>query len=62
VERLEEDLTDKVRVHGERTVHITVGTPIEVSAERENRGGEDPLLAEIERQLLDMLGLSAELP
>ena len=60
VERLEEDLTDKIRVHGERSVQITIGPPIEVSAERETRGGDDPLLAEIERQLNGMLGLSSD--
>ncbi len=60
VERFEEDLTDKVRVHGEITATITVGEAIGVSAAREARGGDDPLLTEIERQLRAMLGLAAE--
>ncbi len=59
VERLEEDLTDKVRVHGEIAATITVGEAIEVAAERAARGGDDPLLTEIERQLRAMLGLPA---
>jgi 1-acyl-sn-glycerol-3-phosphate acyltransferase len=58
VERFEEDLTDKVRVHGEITATITVGEPIEVTAAREGRGGDDPLLTEIERKLREMLGLA----
>ena len=56
---VEEDLTDKIRVHGEIMATITVGEPIEVAAERAARGGDDPLLTEIERQLRAMLGLPA---
>jgi 1-acyl-sn-glycerol-3-phosphate acyltransferase len=57
IERFEEDLTDRIRVHGQSTVTITVGTPIEVSPTRESRGSEDPLLREINRQLREMLGI-----
>lgn len=58
VERLEEDLTDKVRIHGQITATITVGEAIEVSPGREGRGAEDPLLVAITRQLRAMLGLA----
>jgi 1-acyl-sn-glycerol-3-phosphate acyltransferase len=58
VERFEEDLTDRVRVHGEIAATITVGEAVEVSAERAARGGDDPLLTEIEQQLRTMLGLT----
>jgi hypothetical protein len=59
VERFEEDLTDKTRVHGEIVATITVGEAVEVAPERAARGGDDPLLTEIERQLRAMLGLPA---
>jgi len=59
VERFEEDLTDRARKHGEITATITVGEAIEVAPERAARGGDDPLLTEIERQLRAMLGLPA---
>lgn len=55
VERFEEDLTDRVRVHGPMQVTITVGQAIEVSPAREGRGGDDPLLTQIESQLMAML-------
>jgi 1-acyl-sn-glycerol-3-phosphate acyltransferase len=56
VERFEEDLTDQCRAHSPLRVTVTVGEAITVSAARE-RGGEDPLLVEIERQLQHMLGI-----
>jgi 1-acyl-sn-glycerol-3-phosphate acyltransferase len=57
VERFEEDLTDKVRVHGPMHATITVGEAIEVSPTREERGGGDSLMHQIETQLKAMLGL-----
>jgi hypothetical protein len=57
VERFEEDLTDRIRVHGAMHVTITVGEAIEVSPAREGRGGDDPLLTQIETQLKKMLGI-----
>ena len=57
VERFEEDLTDHVRVHGPLHATITVGEAIEVPPSRENRGGDDPLMEQIEKQLREMLGL-----
>jgi 1-acyl-sn-glycerol-3-phosphate acyltransferase len=57
VERFEEDLTDRVRLHGPIHAQITVGEAIEVSPAREGRGGGDPLMLQIEKQLRTMLGL-----
>jgi hypothetical protein len=58
VERYEEDLTDKTRVHAPLHVAVTVGDAIVVSPNRE-RGGEDPVLVGIERQLKQMLGIGS---
>jgi 1-acyl-sn-glycerol-3-phosphate acyltransferase len=57
VERFEEDLTDKCRPHAPMRVTVTVGDAIVVDTARE-RGGEDPLMAEIDRQLKTLLGLN----
>lgn len=64
VERYEEDLTDKVTVHGRLKVVMEVGDPIEVSTERERGAAVDPLMAELERRLqgmLDALGKESKL-
>lgn len=58
VERFEEDLTDKVRVHGPRSATLTIGEAIEVPAGRESRGDGDPILGQIASQLQQMLGLT----
>jgi 1-acyl-sn-glycerol-3-phosphate acyltransferase len=58
VERFEEDLTDKIRLHGPIHATITVGTAIEVSPTREGRGSGDPLLEQIAEQLKSMLGIA----
>jgi hypothetical protein len=61
IERFEEDLTDKVRVHGPLSVTVTAGEAIEVNPQREGRGaGGDPLLEQIEHQWRQMLGLPRE--
>lgn len=54
VERFEEDLTDRTRVH--RPIHATirVGEALEVSPSRE-KGGADPLMEEIRSQLEALL-------
>lgn len=59
VERFEEDLTDRVRVHGNLHATVTVGEAIEASTTRESRGGNDPLMEQIQGQLRGMLGLGA---
>lgn len=55
IERFEEDLTDRVRVHGHLKVIIEVGPAISVSPERERHAAVDPLMAAIERELQTML-------
>jgi hypothetical protein len=52
VERFEEDLTDRARIHRPFHVVIQVGPALEAGAER---GGDDTLLAELEQRLRDML-------
>lgn len=59
IERFEEDLTDKVTVHGPVEAKITVGDAIEVSTSREARGESDPLMTAIDAQVRTMLGISA---
>ena len=54
VERFEEDLTDQCRIYAPMRVTATIGDAIVVSPARQ-RGGEDPVLLEIERQLQQML-------
>jgi 1-acyl-sn-glycerol-3-phosphate acyltransferase len=58
IERLEEDLTDKISRHGKIHVTITVGEAIEVTGER-TRGAADPLTDQIHDQLESLLGLKA---
>jgi hypothetical protein len=60
IERLEEDLTDRIRVHGEIHATVTVGEAIEVSADRP-RGQADPLMGQVQDQLVSMLGLQTQL-
>lgn len=60
VERFEEDLTGKVTVHGPVNAMVSVGDAIEVSPGREARGESDPLMAAIEIQLCNMLGIAPD--
>lgn len=63
VEKFEEDLFDKARVHHGRKVVMEVGEAIEVSQERDRAASIDPLMVAIERSLADMLSrLAAESP
>ena len=55
VERFEEDLSDKARVHGQLKAVIDIGEPIEVSTERDRKAKVDPLMVQIEKQLSTML-------
>jgi len=59
IERLEEDLTDKVRPHVPLTVSVSIGEAIVVNPATSGRGGNDPLLSAVERQLRAMLGLTS---
>ncbi|MCA9203743.1 MAG: 1-acyl-sn-glycerol-3-phosphate acyltransferase [Pirellulaceae bacterium] len=63
VERLEEDLTDRCRVHGRLKVIIDVGEAIEVSPLRNKSADEDPLMVQLGNTLQRMLDeLSLESP
>jgi hypothetical protein len=55
VERFEEDLSGKIRVHGPIEAFLTVGDAIEVNIGREGRGESDPLMTAIEGQWKTML-------
>lgn len=55
IERFEEDLTDKVRVHGHLKAIIEVGPPIEVSPRRDRQAKVDPLMVDIQTGLQTML-------
>lgn len=55
VERYEEDLTDRVRVHGSLKVIIEVGEAIRISPQRDRTAAVDPLMARIESELQSML-------
>jgi|TARA_B100000809_G_scaffold133513_1_gene131240 hypothetical protein len=60
VERFEEDITDKVRVHGPMHCIVQVDEPIEVSPNRPRCTDGDPLMQQIEERLTQMLASLAE--
>jgi 1-acyl-sn-glycerol-3-phosphate acyltransferase len=60
VERFEEDLTDRVRVHGPMKLIIEVGDAIEVSPQRSKGEKTDPVMQELETSLKSMLDRLAE--
>lgn len=61
VERFEEDLTDKARIHRPWHVVVQVGEAIEVSPQRDRKEQTDPIMQQIEQQLTTMLAeLAAE--
>ena len=63
IERFEEDLTDKARVHGSLHVVIEVGEAIEVSPERDRKAETDPIMARLVQDLQTMLArLALESP
>lgn len=55
VERFEEDLTDKARVHAPIRAVATIGEAITVSPERERGADGDPLMARLEERLWNLL-------
>ena len=55
VERFEEDLTDRARIHRPFHVVLQVAPGIEATAEHKRGGEQDPLLTELEDQLRQML-------
>ena len=60
VERFEEDLTDRTRIHRPLHAIIEVGEALPVSPMRERGGGPDPLMEKIHAQLEAMLERSGK--
>lgn len=60
IERYEEDLTDRARVHGKLKVVIQVGDAIQVSPDRDRTAPVDPLMAQIAQSLQRMLDQLAQ--
>lgn len=58
VERFEEDITDRARIHRPLSVRIEVGEPINVSAQRDRQSSNDELLDTIESRLRAMIAAS----
>ncbi len=58
VEKFEEDLTDHATIHSPMSATVQIGTAIKVSPKRERGGKEDPVMAEIDRQLHELLGIA----
>jgi 1-acyl-sn-glycerol-3-phosphate acyltransferase len=58
VERFEEDITDKARLHSPMRALVEVGEAIEVSPERARGSEGDPLMSSIREQLESMLAAS----
>lgn len=55
VERLEEDLLGEMRIHAPYRAVVTVGEPIPVGVQRVRDDGGDPIMAEVRRQLQQMI-------
>jgi hypothetical protein len=55
VERLEEDLTDRVRVHRPLHAIIQVGDPIAVGTDKAPKDAEDPIMVQLRCRLQSML-------
>jgi acyltransferase-like protein len=55
IEKFEEDITDKARLHGQLKVVLDVGEAIEVSPERQRGASVDPLMVEIRQSLQAMI-------
>src|SRR5436190_1717430 len=60
IEKFEEDITDKARLHGQLKVVLDVGEPIEVSPERQRGVSVDPLMVQIREALQAMIDHLAE--
>ena len=58
VERFEENLHDTCRVYRPMTATVTIGNAIAVNPVRERGVAEDPLMASLDRQLHDLLGIT----
>jgi len=55
IEKFEEDLTDKARIHGKLKVVLQIGEAIEVSPERDKKADIDPLMTQIQTSLQGMI-------
>jgi 1-acyl-sn-glycerol-3-phosphate acyltransferase len=55
IEKLEEDLTDKARLHGHLRVVLDVGEAIEVSPDRDRTAPVDPVMTKIQQSLEGMI-------
>jgi 1-acyl-sn-glycerol-3-phosphate acyltransferase len=63
VEKFEEDITDKARIHGQLKAVLCVGEALEVSPERDRAAAVDPLMTQIQQSLQGMIDqLAAESP
>jgi hypothetical protein len=60
IEKFEEDITDKARLHGDLKVVLDVGEAIEVSPERQRGVSVDPLMVQIQQSLQAMIDRLAE--
>jgi len=60
IEKFEEDITDKARLHGDLKVVLNVGEAIEVRAERDRSAAIDPLMTQIQQSLQAMIDKLAE--
>jgi len=55
IEKFEEDLTDRARLHGKLKVVLQIGDAIEVSPERDKKAEIDPLMIAIQSSLQTMI-------
>lgn len=63
LERFEEDMTGRARIHGSIKAILEVAPAIEVSPERDRSASVDPVMARLEASLSEMVGrLSLESP
>jgi hypothetical protein len=63
VEKFEEDITDKARLHGHLKVVLEVGEALPVSPERPRGAAQDPLMDQLRERLQAMLDhLASESP
>jgi 1-acyl-sn-glycerol-3-phosphate acyltransferase len=60
IEKFEEDVTDKARLHGQLKVILEVGEALEVSPERDRTAAVDPLLTQIRLSLQTMIDRLAQ--
>jgi Acyltransferase len=60
IEKFEEDITDKARLHGQLKVVLEVGEAIEVNPERQRGVSVDPLMVAIQQSLQAMIDRLAE--